>query len=148
MLKLQYFGHLMWRADSLEKTLMLGKIEGRKRRGWQRMWWLNGIIDSTDTSLRKHWETVKDGETLHAALKCCSPSGHKQLDMTEQLNNNRQELPHISSPSSGGIIYIYPCPSPHSLRKMEEVSILFQQTLDTISRWSPPWPYYNNYLTP
>ena len=60
MLKLQYFGHLMGRADSLEKTLLLGKIEGRKRREQQRMRWLEGIIDSTEMSLSKFWEIVKD----------------------------------------------------------------------------------------
>ena len=67
-LKLQYFGQLMRRADSLEKTLMLGKIEGRRRRRQQRMGWLNGIIDSMDMSLSKLWEIVKDREVRHAAV--------------------------------------------------------------------------------
>ena len=67
-LKFQYFGHLMWRADSLEKTLMLGKIEGRRRRGRQRMRWLDGTIDSIDMSLSNLWEIVKDREAWHTAV--------------------------------------------------------------------------------
>ena len=81
-LKLQSFGHLMQRTDSLEKTLMLGKIEGRRRRGRPRMRWLNGITDSTDMSLSKLQELVGDGQ---GSLACCSPRGHKELDTTEQL---------------------------------------------------------------
>ena len=79
-LKLQYFGHLMQTADSFEKILMLGKIGGRRRRGRQRMRWLEGVTDSMDMSLGRLQELVMGG------LACCASWGSKELDTTEQLN--------------------------------------------------------------
>ena len=88
-LKLQYFGHLMQRADSFEMTLMLGKIEGRRRRGWQRMRWLDGITDSMDMSLGRFLELVMD----QGGLVCCGPWSCKELNTTERLNWTESRLP-------------------------------------------------------
>ena len=88
-LKLQYFGHLMWRTSSLEKNLMLGKTEGGRRRERQRMRWLDGITDTMDMSLSRLWEDAQ------GSLVCWSPWGHKESDVTEWLN--WQEVQSLAS---------------------------------------------------
>ena len=137
--KLQYFGHLMRRADSLEKTLMLGKIDGGKKEGQQRMRWLDGITDSKDMNLSKLWELVI------WSLACCSLWGRKALDTTERLNWTERclaafnEVQEMNSRTVffriGRVFLCYLC---NLKLKFWIISKLSQATGNPNSLWRPP----------
>ena len=130
MLKLQSFGHLMQRADSFEKTLMLGKIEGRRRRGRQRMRCLDIFTDSMDMSFSKLWKMEGQG-----SLACCSPCSSKQSDTTEWLNNSNNIICHTG-------IHV----SPWSWTHCVITSNLFFQNKRPLSTWTSPDGQYQNQI--
>ena len=110
-LKLQHVGHLMWRADSLEKTLMLGKTEGKGKRGQQRMRWLDSLIDSMDVNLNKLWEMVTDGETWHAAVHGVAKSWTQLKDWTTSSGLSRFRVPTVHWLLLGCLLRTAVCPN-------------------------------------
>ena len=148
-LKLQYFGHLMRGVNSLEKLLMLGKTEGRRRRGWQRRRCSESITDSMDMNLSKLWGD-SEGQ---GSLACCSPWGYKELDTTQQLNNKNNnkrtkiKLWRAASLSGGSgkefIALPFPAPRDHPRRLPRWLSgkeiHLPMQEIQEIGFWSLSW---------